>query len=68
MPSDVPLSPATKRAILVRMLNNLAGIYGRDGDTARSLEVLERVAALDPADVHIARSIERLRRLVASLN
>jgi regulator of sirC expression with transglutaminase-like and TPR domain len=66
--ADVVLSPATNRAILVRMLNNLAGIYGRDGDTARSLEVLERVAALEPADLHIAQSIERLRRAVASLN
>jgi len=66
--ADVPLSPASNRAILVRMLNNLAGIYGRAGDTARSLEVLERVAALDPADAHIARAIERLRRLVTSLN
>jgi regulator of sirC expression with transglutaminase-like and TPR domain len=65
---DVSLSPSPKRAILVRMLNNLAGIYGRDGDTARSLEVLERVAALDPGDVRIAQAIERLRHLVASLN
>jgi regulator of sirC expression with transglutaminase-like and TPR domain len=66
--TDVALAPVSKRAILVRMLNNLAGIYGRHGDTARSLEVLERVAALDPADVQIAQTIERLRRLVASLN
>jgi hypothetical protein len=50
------------------MLNNLAGIYGRDGDTARSLEVLERIAALDPGDTRIAASLERLRRLVATLN
>ena len=50
------------------MLNNLAGIYGRDGDTVRSLEVLERLAALDPADARIAASLERLHRLVASLN
>ena len=66
--ADVSLAPSPKRAILVRMLNNLAGIYGRDGDTDRSLEVLERVAALDPGDAHIAQAIERLRHLVASLN
>ena len=66
--ADVPLSAASNRAILVRMLNNLAGIYGRNGDTGRSLEVLERVATLDPADADIARAIERLRRLVTSLN
>jgi regulator of sirC expression with transglutaminase-like and TPR domain len=66
--ADVSFAPASKHAILVRMLNNLAGIYGRDGDTARSLEVLERLALLDPADAGIAASLERLRRLVASLN
>jgi regulator of sirC expression with transglutaminase-like and TPR domain len=66
--AEVSLSASSKRAILVRMLNNLAGIYGRDGDTDRSLEVLERVAALDPGDAHIAQAIERLRHLVASLN
>src|SRR5262245_57788956 len=37
--ADVALAPASHRAILVRMLNNLAGIYGRAGDTGRSLEV-----------------------------
>ena len=66
--ADVSLAATPKRAILVRMLNNLAGIYGRDGDTSRSLEVLERLAALDPADARIAASLERLHRLVASLN
>jgi len=66
--SDVVLAPTSKGAILVRMLNNLAGIYGRDGDTARSLEVLERLAVLDPSDAQIVSSLERLRRLVASLN
>jgi regulator of sirC expression with transglutaminase-like and TPR domain len=66
--ADISLAPASKRTILVRMLNNLAAIYGRDGDTARSLEVLERIAVLDPGDTRIAASLERLRRLVASLN
>jgi regulator of sirC expression with transglutaminase-like and TPR domain len=66
--ADVSFAPASRREILVRTLNNLAGIYGRDGDTARSLEVLERLAALDPTDLRISASLERLRRLVASLN
>jgi regulator of sirC expression with transglutaminase-like and TPR domain len=66
--SGVSLAPVSKRAILVRTLNNLAGIYGREGDTARSIEVLERLAVLDPGDAHIASSLGRLRRLVASLN
>jgi regulator of sirC expression with transglutaminase-like and TPR domain len=65
---DISFAPASKRAILVRMLNNLASIYGRDGDTRRSLETLERLAALDPSDARIAASLERLQRLVASLN
>jgi regulator of sirC expression with transglutaminase-like and TPR domain len=65
---DVSLAAAPKRAIVVRMLNNLAGIYGRDGDTFRSLEVLERIAILDPSDQKVAATIERLRRLAASLN
>jgi regulator of sirC expression with transglutaminase-like and TPR domain len=65
---DVSLAPTPKRAILIRMLNNLAAIYGRTGDTLRSLEVLERIAVLDPSDTRIATSLERLRRLMASLN
>jgi regulator of sirC expression with transglutaminase-like and TPR domain len=65
---DVSLAPTPKRAILVRMLNNLAGIYGRTGDTFRSLEVYERIAVLDPSDDRLAASVERLRRLVSSLN
>ena len=59
---DVSLAPTPKRAILLRMLNNLAGIYDRDGDSFRSLEVLERMAVLDPSDARIAASIERFRR------
>jgi regulator of sirC expression with transglutaminase-like and TPR domain len=66
--ADVSFAPASRRAILIRMLNNLAGIYGRDGDTHRSLEVLARLAVLDPSDGRIAASLERLRHLVASLN
>jgi regulator of sirC expression with transglutaminase-like and TPR domain len=65
---EVSLAPASKRAILIRMLNNLAGIYGRAGDSFQSLEVLERIAVLDPSDTQIAVSLERLRRLLATLN
>jgi regulator of sirC expression with transglutaminase-like and TPR domain len=65
---DAMLAATPKRAILVRMLNNLAGIYGRDGDSVRSLEVFERMAALDPSDARIAASAERFRRQIASLN
>jgi len=65
---DVSLTPTSKRAILVRMLNNLAGIYGRTGDSFRALEVFERIAVLKPSDSRLTASVERLRRLVASLN
>ena len=65
---DVSLTPTSKRAILVRMLNNLAGIYGRTGDSFRALEVFERIAVLEPSDSRLTASVERLRRLVASLN
>ena len=65
---NVSLTPTSKRAILVRMLNNLAGIYGRTGDSFRALEVFERIAVLEPSDNRLTASVERLRRLIASLN
>ena len=44
------LAPASKRQILVRMLNNLLGIYrDRQKDAARTRGVLERLAILNPA-------------------
>ncbi len=54
--------------ILSRMLLNLAGIYGRAGDLFRSLEVLERLAVLDPDNPRLARDLEQLRSRVADLN
>jgi regulator of sirC expression with transglutaminase-like and TPR domain len=65
---DAMLAATPKRAILLRMLNNLAGIYDRAGDSFRSLEVFERMAVLDPADARITASVERFRRQIASLN
>ena len=65
---DESLAPTPKRPILARMLNNLAGIYGRTGDTFRALEVYERLSVLDPSDARLATSVERLRRLLSSLN
>jgi regulator of sirC expression with transglutaminase-like and TPR domain len=65
---DAMLAATPKRAILIRMLNNLAAIYGRGGDSFRSLEVFERMAILEPSDARIAAAIERLRRQIASLN
>jgi hypothetical protein len=50
------------------MLNNLAGIYERSGDRFRSLEVLERLVALDAENPRLAAALDRLRRQVRSLN
>src|ERR1043165_5378630 len=53
------IAAASKRQIVARMLVNLAGIYGRNGDLPRSLDVLERLAVLAP---HHPRSSRELRR------
>ena len=49
-PSPRLLGPASKRQILVRMLNNLRGIYASRGDTERLRNVLERMEILSPTD------------------
>ena len=62
------IAAATKRQIVGRMLINLAGIYGRNGDLPRSLDVLERLAVLEPHNPRISRDLEQLRSRVCSLN
>ena len=62
------IAAASKRQILSRMLVNLAGIYGRHGDLPRSLDVLERLAILEPANSRIARDLSQLRSRVDCLN
>ena len=62
------IAAASKRQILARMLVNLAGIYGRNGDLPRSLDVLERLALLEPSNPRIARDLESLRERVNGLN
>jgi regulator of sirC expression with transglutaminase-like and TPR domain len=62
------IAAATKRQILSRMLINLAGIYGRNGDLPRSLDVLERLAVLEPGNPRISRDLAQLRARVDSLN
>ncbi|HET7506369.1 MAG TPA: transglutaminase-like domain-containing protein [Kofleriaceae bacterium] len=62
------IAAATKRQILSRMLINLAGIYGRNGDLPRSLDVLERLALLEPNNPRISRDLEQLRERVFGLN
>jgi regulator of sirC expression with transglutaminase-like and TPR domain len=65
---ETSLAPASKRKILIRMLNNLAAIYDRAPDLFRSLEVLERLAILDHQDARLAANLDRLRRRVGALN
>lgn len=62
------IAAASKRQILSRMLVNLAGIYGRNGDLPRSLDVLERMAVLEPSNPRIARDLAQLRERVVGLN
>ena len=62
------IAAASKRQIVARMLVNLAGIYGRNGDLPRSLDVLERLAVLEPANPRIARDLAQLRERVVGLN
>jgi regulator of sirC expression with transglutaminase-like and TPR domain len=62
------IAAASKRQIVSRMLVNLAGIYGRQGDLVRSLDVLERLAVLEPSNPRIARDLSQLRERVDGLN
>ena len=62
------IAAASKRQIVARILVNLAGIYGRMGDLPRSLDVLERLAVLEPSNPRIARDLAQLRERVDGLN
>jgi regulator of sirC expression with transglutaminase-like and TPR domain len=53
------LEPADKRQILIRMLNNLRGIYAGRSDRERLRGVLERLQVLAPSD-ELARQLEEL--------
>jgi regulator of sirC expression with transglutaminase-like and TPR domain len=50
------LEPASKRQILMRVLNNLRNIYERSGDRERLLAVLARMQILKPDDDARART------------
>lgn len=49
------LRPSTPRQILIRMLNNLRGVYLHRGEQLRVIGVLDRVLLLDPDDVGARR-------------
>lgn len=56
------LAPASRRAVLTRLLNNLRGIYQRLGDAERERAALEKLAALNPKDERVAESLNLLRK------
>jgi serine protease Do len=47
---DEVLKPVTKKAIIVRMLQNLLGLARRDQDTTAGLRYLDGILILDPSD------------------
>lgn len=49
-PDPRALEPASKRQILVRILNNLRGIYASRGDKDRLRPILERMEVLAPSE------------------
>jgi regulator of sirC expression with transglutaminase-like and TPR domain len=49
------LRPVGPRQILVRMLNNLRGIYLNQGEFGRALSVVDRVQLLIPEDAEVLR-------------
>lgn len=60
--ADVPdealmriLSPAPRRAILVRILRNLHGVYAESGDWARAVRSADRVLRLTPDNAEALR-------------
>lgn len=58
-PDDEPLSqilePASNRAILVRMLRNLHGVYQQRGDRERAVRTADRILSLLPDDAEALR-------------
>lgn len=49
------LRPSTPRQILIRMLNNLRGVYLHRGEMLQTIAVLDRVLLLDPEDLGARR-------------
>jgi regulator of sirC expression with transglutaminase-like and TPR domain len=58
------LQPATRRQILLRMLNNLRAIYELRGDQERLRFVLERMALLSPSE-EVHRRLDSVTQAVA---
>lgn len=56
------LPTASKRQILTRMLNNLRGIYQRQGDQQREQGILERLLILNPQDSRFGEALDQIKR------
>jgi regulator of sirC expression with transglutaminase-like and TPR domain len=65
---DDALASVTTPQILMRMLLNLAGIYDRTRDESRLIEVLRRLAILDPTNPRIPAELAALRDRLSTLN
>lgn len=57
--TDAELKPASKKAIIVRILHNLLGIAGRNRDAAETLHYLDAILTIDGDSTH-----DRLMRAV----
>ena len=66
--TEAHLAAVDKRAIIHRMLMNLAGVYGKRGDLVSSLEVLERLAIVDPHNAKLANDLDAMRSRVDDVN
>jgi regulator of sirC expression with transglutaminase-like and TPR domain len=61
--TDEQLAPASKKAIVVRMLQNLLGLADRDRDSDAALRYLDAIVAVDPGrtEERWARALLRYR-------
>jgi regulator of sirC expression with transglutaminase-like and TPR domain len=62
------MAAANKKQIVTRLLTNLAGVYGKSGDLERSLEVLERMAIVDPSNERLQREVVNMRGRLEMMN
>jgi regulator of sirC expression with transglutaminase-like and TPR domain len=70
--TDAHFVQASRTQIVVRLLENLKGIYAKHEDWAKTLAVLDRLLVVDPGDPAHARErgvvFAHLRRTLARLN
>jgi serine protease Do len=59
--AEEDFAPATKRAIIIRMLRNLLGVAQRAGDSAAALRYLDTVLVLQPDSAADRLNRARLR-------